>query len=82
MKTPLLLVFDTAKTAQYVELMCRRKGTTPERYIVENMEWDDKPDCLMGWDDKPDCMCSNRRSHRICYDCQWVSVCPDKLNTR
>jgi len=47
MKTPLLLVFDTAKTAQYVELMCRRKGTTPERYIVENMEWDDKPDCLM-----------------------------------
>ena len=69
MKTPLLLVFDTAKTAQYVELMCRRKGTTPERYIVENMEWDDKPDC----------MCSNRRSHRICYDCQWVSVCPDKV---
>ena len=58
------------ETETYVRLMCTRKGVTLENYIVENMEWDDHPDCM-----KPEVLTKIPKG--MCYNCEWGEVCPD-----
>ena len=60
----ILLTFADKETADYVRLICRRKGIALEAYIVDNFEWDDKPDCIS------DC---NYR----CILCEYNDKCPD-----
>jgi hypothetical protein len=55
---------------RYFRLMCTRKGTTPEDYILGNLEWDPKPDCLHDevLTEIPDGMCRG---------CEYFDRCPD-----
>jgi hypothetical protein len=63
------LSFDE-DTERYVRLMCTRKGVTLEDYVLGNLEWDDKPDCLV---DKV----MVKIPKGICWECQWFDKCPD-----
>jgi hypothetical protein len=65
--TQILLTFADAQTAEYVKLMCRRKGTSLESYIVDNFEWDDEPECF--GDEMID--------YAMCSHCDYKKKCPD-----
>ena len=64
------LSFDE-ETEKYVRLMCTRKGVSLEDYILGNLEWDTKPDCL-----SPNIL--NRIPKGMCYGCEWKDRCPDR----
>ena len=65
----LLLTFADSETTDYVKLVCRRKGTSLESYIIDNFEWDDKLYCMsfphlsITW--------------RTCDGCEYSDRCPD-----
>ncbi len=64
------LMFADAETANYVRLMMTRKGVTTEDYILGNLEWDDKPDCLA-----PEIL--KKIPKGLCRGCEWHDKCPD-----
>jgi hypothetical protein len=68
--TQLLLTFADEETADYVKLVCRRKGISLESYIVDNLEWDNKPDCLY-----PDVLTKIPKG--VCHECEFNETCPD-----
>jgi hypothetical protein len=67
----IVLTFADKETIDYVKLVCRRKGTSLESYIVGNLEWDDKLECIsfsgkglmINW--------------RMCNRCDYSDRCPD-----
>jgi hypothetical protein len=61
-----LLTFADKETADYVKLVCRRKGTSLESYIVGNMEWDSMPECIEAEYD-----------WKTCDGCDYSDRCPD-----
>jgi len=66
----IVLAFEDEMQADYVKLMCRRKGTSLESYIVDNFEWDYMPDCL-----HPEG--SENITSKVCKGCDWIDTCPD-----
>ena len=64
----ILLTFANKDIADYVRLVCRRKGTDLESYIVDNFEWDGMPNCIFD-NEKP--------SKEVCEDCDNADRCPD-----
>jgi len=64
------LIFADKETADYIRLICSRKSTTIEDYIVDNLEWDDKPECLVSGD-------VLEPAHDMCYECEYSDTCPD-----
>ena len=67
------LLFDK-ETEQYVRLMCTRKGITLEGYIIDNFEWDDKPECLSDG-------VLLKIPKRMCRDCEYSDRCPDSKHS-
>jgi len=65
--TQILLTFADKETADYVKMVCRRKGISIPDYIVENFDWDSMPDCIED---------SAYDSH-TCYECEYNERCPD-----
>lgn len=65
-QTQLLLTFADKETADYVKLVCRRKSTSLESYIVGNMEWDSMPECI-----------ESEYDRRTCKGCDYSGRCPD-----
>lgn len=63
------LVFADKETADYVRLVCTRKGITLEDYIIDNFEWDDKLSCLV----------EDQINEEVCDGCQYSDVCPDVM---
>jgi hypothetical protein len=63
--------FSNKKELEYVQKVVRRKGVPLARYIVENFEWDDMPECINE---------SRRPSKLICSDCEWNDVCEDEVS--
>ena len=69
-KNQILLTFDDEETTEYIKTVCRRKGVTLERYILENFEWDTMPECFYV---KPE------EVEQACKECEYNYVCPDKF---
>ena len=63
------------ETEKYVRLLCTRKGILLEDYILDNFEWDDKPDCI-----SPEILIKVPKG--MCYECQWNDRCPDAISVR
>lgn len=63
----ILLTFEHSEDVDYINLVCRRKGTDLESYIINNFEWDDMPACL----------CDEEPSVETCCGCDWDDRCPD-----
>lgn len=70
----ILLTFADKETVNYVKLVCRRKGTNLEAYIVDNFEWDDKPFCLFYGVEKI--------TEETCKGCEYVDTCPDAVKEK
>jgi hypothetical protein len=68
-RNQILLTFADKATADYVKLVCRRKGTGLESYIVDNFEWDDMPACLDG--------VTEVYNWKDCKVCDHSDRCPD-----
>lgn len=64
----ILLSFADKETADYVRLVCRRKNTNLESYILDNFEWDDQPECIH----------EGKVTKTFCKDCDERSHCPDR----
>lgn len=69
-KNQILLTFDDGEVTEYIKTVCRRKGVTLERYILENFEWDIMPICFYI---KPE------EVEQACEDCEYNEVCPDRF---
>ena len=67
--TQFLLTFADKETADYVKLVCRRKGTSLESYIVDNLEWDDTPACMVT---------EEYYTWKDCKVCDYSDRCPDR----
>ena len=69
----IILTFPDKKTADYVRLVCRRRGMALEAYIIDNFEWDETLPCLVDSDEE------HEPSKEICEGCdQAISGhCPD-----
>lgn len=65
----IILTFADKETAEYVRLVCRRKGTDLESYILDNFEWDDQLECI---NDPP-----KKITVKTCDDCDFIETCPD-----
>jgi len=63
-----LLAFADKDTADYVKLVCRRKGTSLESYIVDNFDWDEMPECIENLE----------YDWEACSDCDYSDRCPDR----
>ena len=63
-----VLTFADKETADYVKLVCKRKGTTLEDYIIDNFEWDEQLPCL---EEQP--------IKDMCEECDFSSCCPDMI---
>lgn len=63
------LSFD-GDTEKYVRLMCTRKGVTIEDYILGNLKWDNKPDCLSE-------TVLTKIPKGMCWGCEYFDNCPD-----
>jgi hypothetical protein len=61
------LSFDE-ETEEYVRLMCTRKGYSLENYILDNFEWDDKPECISD---------NSGPNRAFCVDCEYNEKCLD-----
>ena len=70
-RNQVLLTFESDDDADFVKLVCRRKGTTIESYIVDNMEWDDKLDCLYFEHVR------SKPKKKMCRGCEYSDTCPD-----
>jgi hypothetical protein len=66
------LSFD-GETERYVRLMCTRKGVSIEDYILGNLEWDSKPDCLSE-------KVLMKIPKGICRGCEYAATCPDGVS--
>lgn len=64
-----LLRFCDVETAEYVRLVCRRKNTTLEDYIIDNFEWDDQPECIRNT--------VGAITSKVCEGCDFSENCPD-----
>lgn len=65
----LILNFSDEDMA-YLDLVARRKDIDWKDYIINNLEWDDIPECIS--DGKmPDI--------EICEYCDWNDRCPDAV---
>ena len=71
--TQILLTFEFEEIAGFIKAVCRRKGYTPESYIVDNFEWDDMPECLSSRNGKA------KITHTMCYECEYYETCPDAI---
>lgn len=69
MKHTIVLEFADKETVDFINLICKRKGITLEGYIVDNLEWDDKPACF-----DPEV---SRITHKVCEECDYFDRCPD-----
>jgi len=69
-KNQILLTFDSEETTDYIKMVCRRKGVTLDRYILENFEWDDMPECFYV---KPE------EVEQACRECEYNNVCLDRM---
>jgi hypothetical protein len=71
----ILLTFKDKETADYVRLVCRRKGTHLAQYILDNFEWDDPLPCLVDLNE------THESSKEICEGCDQLTSgnCPDGL---
>lgn len=69
------LTFPDKETADYVRLVCTRKCIRLEDYIIDNFEWDDKPECL-SLDEKPNEIICKKRN------CEWAQDCPDAVKKK
>lgn len=65
----ILLTFPDKEITEYVRLVCRRKGIDLAAYIVDNFEWDDKPDCILNPNEKI--------TSETCLGCEYSESCPD-----
>jgi hypothetical protein len=63
----ILLTFADKETADHVKLICRRKVTSLESYIIDNFEWDGEPECF--GDEMID--------YSMCSHCDYSDKCPD-----
>jgi hypothetical protein len=69
------LTFADKETADYVRLVCTRKSISLADYVVDNFEWDDKPECI-ALDEKPNIyICAKR-------NCQFAEDCPDAVKRK
>ncbi len=63
----IILTFADEETANYINTICKRKGTTLEDYIIDNFEWDDQLECLDG------------ATKEMCEYCDYADKCPDMV---
>jgi len=61
----IVLTFADKETADCVKLVCKRKGTTIEDYIIDNFEWDEQLPCL------------ENVTKDMCDECDFSTRCPD-----
>jgi hypothetical protein len=66
------LTFANKEMANYIRLVCTRKGVMLEDYIVGNFEWDDQLNCMQY--DFPRKITSD-----TCIDCDYRDKCPDAV---
>lgn len=64
----ILLTFKDKDTADYVRLVCRRKGISLDEYILGNFEWDDTLYCLIE---------GGNITADTCDGCDYADRCPD-----
>jgi len=64
------LTFANKETADYIRLVCTRKGIMLEGYIIDNFEWDDPLNC-MRYDH------IRKITSDTCIDCDYLDKCPD-----
>jgi len=69
----IVLSFKDKETADYVRLVCRRKGTDLESYILDNIEWDDPLPCSSDLNE------GEKITVETCDGCDQRSHCPDAV---
>jgi len=69
----IVLTFADKETADYVRIVCKRKGTTLEQYIIGNFEWDDQLFCLSDLNE------GQKITVEICEGCDFIEKCPDAV---
>jgi len=74
MNKTIILKFKDKETADYVRLICKRKGITLEDYIIDNFEWDDEPYCFYYGQGAPLEVNSD-----VCDGCEYLDTCPDAV---
>jgi hypothetical protein len=72
----ILLTFKDQGTADYVKLICRRKGYDLESYILDNFEWDDLLHCQSDLNE------GEPITAIICDGCNFSDKCPDVVSER
>ena len=65
----IVLTFADKETVDYIQLVCRRKGTTLEDYIIDNFEWDEHLPCI-----------KYKITKGMCESCNFSSKCLDIIN--
>jgi len=71
-----LLTFEDKETAEYVRLVCRRKGTDLPAYILDNFEWDDPIECLSSFNE------DEKITAATCEGCEHNLTCPDAVKKK
>ena len=65
------LDFKNRETADYVRLVCRRKGVDLVQYVLDNFEWDGMPYCLSAFNP------GEKITPDTCEGCEFGETCPD-----
>jgi hypothetical protein len=68
----ILLTFGSKEELDFVFLVARRKGYHLPNYLLDNIEWDDKLNCLV-----PEIPA--KPSKDICDGCDFIGTCPDAV---
>ena len=64
----IILTFADKEIVDYIKLVCKRKGTTLEGYIIDNFEWDEQLPCL-----------EEQITKDTCEGCDFFDRCPDAI---
>lgn len=75
-KNQIVLTFSDEETAEYIRLVCRRKGIDLAGYVNDNLEWDDQIYCLSAFNP------SDKLTADICEGCQYIDTCPDAVKEK